>query len=87
MSQSWRQDPVTENQLRRLRSEGLSCHQGMTKGDASDLIGTTEDASDHEIEVMKFFKVARPGSKNQTVARQIIERLFANGFIHTVRGH
>jgi len=53
----WRNDPATEAQKRRLKEEGIKFHRNITKGEASDLVGSTVDPEDDEIEILKFFKV------------------------------
>lgn len=74
--QSWREDPATKAQLTRLRGDGLPVRKGMTKGEASDLIGTSESPDEHDLAVLKFFKVPRSEIPHQTAARQRIQSLF-----------
>jgi len=74
----WRRDPATDAQKRRIKDEGLKFKRGMTKGEASDLIGTTEEANDWQIECLKFFKVKGSTKMCQTDARRKLDELFAD---------
>lgn len=74
----WFFDPVTDKQLRRLKENGTTLPRGsLTKGQASDLIGLSEDPDDEDKEILKFFKVPMR-SLNQTTARYEVRKLFAD---------
>jgi hypothetical protein len=74
----WRQDPATERQKSRLKAEGIDFPENITKGQASDLIGTTEEPSVDELAILKFFKVSGIPKMSQTDARRKIDELFAD---------
>jgi hypothetical protein len=74
----WRQDPATEAQKRRLKAEGMDFHENITKGEASDLIGTTEEPDEHEIAILKFFKISGISEMSQIDARRKIDEIFAD---------
>lgn len=68
-SRPWFFDPVTPGQEKKLKELKVDT-QGMalTKGMASDLIGMQMEADEHDIDVVKFFKVSSRGM-NQARAR------------------
>ena len=72
----WRQDPATDAQKRRLKEEGIKFPSSLTKGEASDLIGSTVEPDDHELAILKFFKIAGISKMSQTDARKKIEAIF-----------
>jgi hypothetical protein len=72
----WRQDAATDAQKRRLKEEGIKFSSSITKGEASDLIGSTVEPDDHEIAILKFFKIAGISKMSQTDARKKIESIF-----------
>lgn len=76
---TWYFDDVTERQQARLadiKKLGVFKTPGkLTKGQASDLIGLFEEPDDHDLQVMKFFKVPTR-SVSQTKARMEVARLF-----------
>jgi hypothetical protein len=74
----WRQDAATDAQKRRLKEEGIKFSSSITKGEASDLIGSTVEPDDHEIAILKFFKIAGISKMSQTDARRKIESIFDN---------
>ena len=74
----WRQNPATEAQKKRLNAEGIDFQDNISKGEASDLIGTTEEPSEEELAILKFFKVSGASKMSQTDARQKIDELFAD---------
>jgi hypothetical protein len=74
----WYFEEVTDKQRRRLDKMGVAHRKlTLTKGQASDLIGLGEPAEEHDLAVMKFFKVSTKGA-NQTTARAEVARLFAS---------
>jgi hypothetical protein len=74
----WHQDPATELQKKRLKNEGIDFPENITKGEASDLIGTTEEPSVDELAILRFFKVPGIAKMSQTDARRKIDELFAD---------
>jgi hypothetical protein len=74
----WRQDPATDAQKKRLESDGIKYSSSISKGEASDLIGSTVDPEDHEILILKFFKVKGIAKMSQTDARNEIEKIFSD---------
>jgi hypothetical protein len=74
----WRLDPATERQKKRLKAEGIDFPENITKGEASELIGSTVEPSVDEIAVLKFFKVSGIPKMSQTDARRKISELFAD---------
>lgn len=77
----WYFDEATERQQTRLadiKQLGVFKTQGkLTKGQASDLIGLFEEPDDHELAVLKFFKIPTRGV-SQTKARIELTRLFSD---------
>ena len=53
---SWYFDDATERQKRRLEELSIEAGKGITKGQASDLIGLFEFAEESDLEVLRFFK-------------------------------
>lgn len=74
----WRQDPATDAQKRRLEEEGIKFSSAILKGEASDLIGNTIVPEDHEISILKYFKVKGITKMSQTDARKKIEEIFSD---------
>ncbi len=74
----WRQDPATDAQKRRLEEEGIKFSSSILKGEASDLIGSTVDPDDHQILILKYFKVKGITKMSQTDARKEIEQIFSD---------
>jgi len=72
----WRSEPATEAQKRRLREEGIRIRDKLSKGEASDLIGSTVEPSEWEIEQLKFFKVTGISQMSETDARRKLDELF-----------
>ena len=71
MFPEWYFDPVTAAQLKRLKNENIRIKEStFTKGKASDVIGLTNRPDDHELEVLRFFKISIKGL-NQTSARHL----------------
>lgn len=74
----WYFDAVTEKQVKRIGDEGLELSTGgLTKGQASDIIGLFVDAGEDGLEILKFFKVPT-ADMNQTVARVEVPKLMAD---------
>jgi len=77
----WYYDDATERQQARLadiKQMGVFKMEGkLTKGQASDLIGLFEEPDDHELAVLKFFKIPTR-SVSQTKARIEVTRLFSD---------
>ena len=74
----WFFDPVTERQLKRLRSDGTEVSGGtITKGVASDLIGLREPIKEEDSYILKFFKLS-PKGMSQTIGRYEAKRLLSN---------
>lgn len=72
----WYTVPATERQKFRLRKEGISFQETITKGEASDLIGNTVPPDPEEKAILKFFKVPNGERLFQTDARRKIQELF-----------
>lgn len=74
----WFFDPVTERQLKRLKSDGTEISgEAVTKGAASDLIGLREPIEEEDSDILKFFKLSTKGM-NQTIGRYEAKRLLSN---------
>jgi len=74
----WYFDQATERQLNKLRELGISIESNkITKGQASDLIGTRESADEEALQILRFFKVPTRGT-NQTKARHEVALIFAD---------
>ena len=74
----WRNDPATEAQKRRMLEDGLKYSENITKGEASDLIGSLLKPEDEQIVILKFFKIRGISEMSQTDANKKIEELFSN---------
>lgn len=74
----WKNDPATEKQKKRLRDEGIPFRHGLTKGEASDLIGETEPAGAGDLEILRFFKVQKAFKFSQTEARKQVAALLSD---------
>ena len=74
----WRNDPATEAQKNRMREDGIDFSENITKGEASDLIGSLLEPEDDQKEILKFFKTKNISKISQTDARKIIEEIFSN---------
>ncbi|MDX1816093.1 MAG: hypothetical protein R3180_00130 [Marinobacter sp.] len=75
----WFHDEPTHRQLDRIESDGIALPASpLTKGKASDLIGTTEPPDEDDLKCLRFFKVRAEDVDNQTLARIRIESLFAD---------
>lgn len=74
----WRKDPATDAQKKRLMAEGIKFHPDITKGGASDLIGTTEEPDEYDITILKYFKIRDISKMSQTDARHKIDEIFAD---------
>lgn len=75
----WRNDPASEAQKNRMLGDGLKFDENISKGEASDLIGSLLDPEDEQIAILKFFKVKGITNLSQTDARKIIDKLFDDG--------
>ncbi len=74
----WYFDQATERQLAKLDELGVPVkRRGLTKGQASDLIGIHEPPEEASLEVLRFFKVATRGM-NETKARHEVALIFAD---------
>lgn len=67
-------DPMTQFQSKRLDDDGRSHSRHLTKGQASDLIGLSEQADEDQLEVLRFSKRPSRGM-NQSRARHEIALL------------
>jgi len=72
----WRKDPATEAQTKRLNEEGIKYPSFITKGEASDLIGSSIEPDEHETAILKFFRIRDISKMSQTDARTKIEEIF-----------
>lgn len=72
---AWYFDPITEHQTARLVEEGHTIPRGMTKGQASDLIGLGEHADEHDLAVLKHFKKST-AQMNSSRARHEVGLIF-----------
>ena len=71
----WYFDPITDAQANRLEQDGRAVNSGMTKGQASDLIGLGMNAEESDLEILRFFKKPVRGM-NQTRARHEVSMVF-----------
>ena len=71
----WREHPATDAQKERLKQEGLKYSINITKGEASDLIGSTDAANAEQIEILKYFKVTGASKMSQTDANRKIQEI------------
>jgi hypothetical protein len=74
----WRNDPATEAQKKRMHEDGIKFSKEITKGEASDLIGSLLPPGEEQDEVLKFFKVKGISQLSQTSAQQKIDEIFNN---------
>jgi len=74
---AWYFDPPSQHQLERLKADDLPPPPGLTKGQASDLIGLREPTYPDDEEILRFFKVPLRGM-NQSKARHEVSRLLAD---------
>jgi hypothetical protein len=74
----WRNDPATEKQKKRMREDGIKFDKNITKGEASDLIGSLLPPDEGQEEVLKFFKVKGISKLSQTSAQQKIDEILSN---------
>lgn len=72
----WREEPITTAQKRRMTKEGIAYTPSMTKGEASDLIGSTQKPNEEEMEILEFFKIKKAKKFTQTEARKVIDDIF-----------
>lgn len=74
----WKEDPATDAQKERLKAEGIKFSKNITKGEASDLIGSTVEPEQNVLIMLKFFKVSGISKMSQTDARKKLEEIFSN---------
>ena len=74
----WGQDPATDAQKERLKEEGIKHSSSISKGEASDLIGSTTDPSESDLAILKFFKVQGISNMSETDALRKIESIFSD---------
>lgn len=74
---NWRDEPASSSQKHLLTKKGLNYSDTITKGEASDLIGTVMPAEEEAVEILHFFKVSAVDSMNQTDARKKVNEIFA----------
>ena len=74
--EEWRNDPVTEAQKRRMRENGIKFSENITKGEASDLIGSLLPPTEEQEELLKFFKTKEISKLSQTTAQKLINEIF-----------
>jgi len=74
----WRNEPATEAQEKRMEEDGIAFSENITKGEASDLIGSLVDPEEEQIEILKFFRVPGFDHLNQTEARKKISEIFSD---------
>ena len=75
---TWRSDPATDAQRRRLAEEGIHCPPNATKGEASDLISATVSADADELAMLRFFGVSLPRGATQLDFRRASDAIFAD---------
>jgi hypothetical protein len=75
---NWRNDPATEAQKKRMHEDGIKFSKEITKGEASDLIGSLLPPGEEQEAVLRFFKVKGISQLSQTSAQQKIEEIFNN---------
>ena len=61
-----------------MRQDGIKFSENITKGEASDLIGSILEPEDDQKEILKFFKVRGVSQMSQPDARRKIEDLLSN---------
>ena len=74
----WRQDLATDRQKRRMKEEGIRFKRSITKGEASDLIGETESASEYDIAILKYFRIPGAAKMSETAAKRMVADLFSD---------
>jgi len=75
---AWYFDDATDRQMDRLARMGIGLKRGnLFKGQASDLIGLEEAASDEQFAMLKFFGMPTRDT-NETLAKAAITRLMAD---------
>jgi hypothetical protein len=74
----WRKDEATSAQCRRLKEEGIAFSKGISKGEASDLISQTCEASDEVIKKLKFFNCKASEYKNEYLAQQKLSEILSD---------
>lgn len=74
----WRHDPATDAQKKRLKEEGFKHSSSITKGEASDLIGSTTSPGEREKAILKFFKAQGISKMSETDARKKIESILSD---------
>lgn len=73
----WFFKPATTEQLNWLKEQGASLLGEPTSGQASDAIGLFDEAERADLEVLRFFKKAKPRvSKTQT--KELVRQLFSD---------
>jgi hypothetical protein len=72
---TWYFDSMTERQANRLAKDGRRFSRGLTKGQASDLIGLKEPADEDDLEVLKYFKCSTR-AMNQTRTQHLVALIF-----------
>lgn len=73
----WFFDPVTDGQVRKLQDLKVDTRgMKLTKGMASDLIGMQLEPEEHDLEILKHFKVSTRGM-NQAKARYEVAKIMA----------
>ncbi len=72
----WRPDLASDAQKKFLIELGIPFPEDITKGEASDLIGTKFEPEEECVEVLKFFKVPGISEMSQTDARKAEEAIF-----------
>lgn len=68
----WRLEQATEAQYRHLTALDLNAPQGLTKGEASDMISAAIEPDANEVEFLKFFGVILPPLATQLDAKRRI---------------
>jgi len=78
-SEPWRHEAVTQNQLQRLKEDGfkVSSKRSITKGMASDVIGTIQSVDEHDQMILAFFEVECE-NKSETEGLDLVARLMAD---------
>lgn len=78
MFKHWYFEPATKSQLLRLKNEGIKPAIGISKGNASDLIGLSEYLSEEQIEKLRFFNYNINDYQNQTQATMTLRGVFSD---------
>lgn len=74
----WRTNPSTKRQHSKMDSLGIQYSANISKGEASYLISKATEASDHQIEILKFFRIKNAAKLSQFDATNTIEDLFSD---------